>query len=55
MKIVKKYMTLVLSFFLYVVAVTILLKSYYVYQSAYHKLSRLISHPSVEVQYGEEE
>jgi len=55
MKIVKKYMMLSLGLFVYIVAVTILLRSYYVYQNAYHELSRLVSHSSVEVLYEEEE
>lgn len=54
MRAVKKYMLFSLLLFIYMVAVTMLLRSYYVYQDAYHKLSRLISHSSVEVFYEEE-
>jgi len=55
MRIVKKYMIMSVILIVYIVAVTILLRSYYVYQDAYYKLSKIVSHSSVEVLCQEEE
>lgn len=55
MRTVKKYVIMSMLLIIYIVAVTILLRSYYVYQDAYHELSRLVSHPSVELRYDKEE
>jgi len=48
---VKKHLSFVLLLIIYVITVFILLRSFYVYQSAYHSLSRLISHQSIEILY----
>jgi len=55
MKNVKKYMVTAVLLLIYISAVTLLLRSFYVYQEAYHQLGRLISHSSVELLYDEEE
>lgn len=54
MRTLKKYMMMSVFLLIYFVALTILIKSYYMYQNAYHILSRLISHSSIEVIYEEE-
>ena len=51
MKNIKKIMIMSLMFAVYISAVTILLKFYYIYQEAYYGLSRLMSHTSVESVY----
>lgn len=51
MKEAKKYLVLALLLAVYMIAVAVLLHSFYLYQSAYHSLSRLISHSSIEVNY----
>ena len=52
---VRKYMIFAALLLVYIVGIGILLRSYYVYQNAYHNLSKLISHSSVEVIYEMEE
>ncbi len=54
MRTLKKYMMISMFLLIYIVALTTLIKSYYMYQNAYHKLSRMISHSSIEVIYEEE-
>ena len=54
MKTVKKYMMMSVLLIIYFAAVTLLIGSYYIYQDAYHGLSRLVAHSSVEVFYEEE-
>lgn len=51
MRVVKTYLVLAVLLLIYVFVIAVLLRSYYVYQSAYQNLSRLISHPSIEIQY----
>jgi len=51
MRVVKKYLLLSVLLLMYVISIAILLRSYYVFQSAYRNLSRLISHPSIEISY----
>ena len=53
MQVVKKYLILAVLLLIYMFAVSFLLQHYFVYQMAYQNLSRLISHPSVEVQQEE--
>ena len=49
MRMVKKYLVLSVVLILYVCAVSVLMQQFYLYQSAYQSLSRLLSHPTVEV------
>lgn len=51
MREVKKYLMVSMMLFIYIAAISLLLRSFYAYQMAYRNLSRLISHPSVEVDY----
>ena len=51
---VKKYISFSVLLVIYVISMFVLLRSLYIYQSAYHALSRLISHSSVEILYEEE-
>jgi len=58
MKQVKHFLIMSLLLGLYITVIALLMKSYYVYRNAYQILSRLISHPTIEVQIevaGEEE
>ena len=47
MKTVKDYITFSFLLIVYVVAISLLLQQFYMYQRAYQSLSRLISHPTV--------
>lgn len=49
MRAAKKYIVLTLLLLFYVTVVVILMRSFYIYQKAYQSLSRLVSHPSIEV------
>ena len=49
MRMVKKYLVLSVVLILYVCAVSVLMQQFYLYQSAYQSLSRLLSHTTVEV------
>ena len=51
MKEVKKFLILSVLLVIYVFAIFLLLQSFYVYQRAYQRLSRMISHPSIEIMY----
>ena len=51
MRVVRKYLLLAVLLVFYMAATAILLRSYYVYRNAYQRLSRLISHPSIETVY----
>lgn len=49
MRVVKKYLVLSVMLLFYLCVVSILLQQFYVYQRAYQNLSKLLSHPSLEV------
>lgn len=55
MKIVKKFLVLSVVLMMYVCAVSILLQQFYLYRMAYQNLSRLLSHPTIEVDVSREE
>lgn len=48
MRVVKKYLLQSVLLIMYIFAVALLSRYFYVYQQAYQGLSRLISHPSIE-------
>lgn len=48
MKAVKEYIQFAVYLLIYLIIITALLRSYFVYQNAYQNLSRLISHTSIE-------
>lgn len=50
MKSVKKILVLSGLLTMYIFVVALLMRSLYIYQTAYQNLSRLISHPSIELQ-----
>ena len=47
MRVAKEY--LMFSFYLavYIIAISVLVRQFYIYQKAYHSLSRLISHTTI--------
>lgn len=55
MKVIKKWLVFAVILLIYVFSVSLLLQQFYAYRMAYYSLSRLISHPTVEVLEPEEE
>ena len=49
MKVVKKYLIFSVFLFFYIVALSLLLQQFSLYQKAYNTLSILITNPSIEV------
>ena len=49
MKVIKKYLIFTVLLMWYMVAISILLKQFYIYQHGYYVLGSLLSHPSMEV------
>lgn len=55
MRAVKEYLMVAFLLLIYILAITLLLKQFYMYQKAYYGLSQLISHTSILTEeYGEE-
>lgn len=51
MKEIKKIILLSVLLAVWIVAVSTLVQSFFVFQKAYHGLCRLMSHPSIEILY----
>ena len=51
MRNIKKFLLMAVLLMVYIFAIALLVQNYYIYQMAYQNLSRLISHPSIELQY----
>ena len=51
-RVLKKYLLAGVIFMIYLSAVVLLVKQFTVYQMAYHYLSKLVSHSSVELYAG---
>ena len=51
-RVLKKYLLAGVMFMIYLSAVVLLVKQFTVYQMAYHYLSKLVSHSSVELYAG---